>query len=241
MHVIDIIEDLIQSSCLSQFQKINDQIIYSLNRIQTIANKKYSNKSQSGNSALNRSMLLDKDIADLLTVEVIRYLFSNADSDKYKLQRLGGSKVQTITIKDAIYYGFSCGLEIIRTMPNNSVNAHGFEGYKSQNRKFQMNTCRIIEAIKCAAGYKGDINNIKKEKINFSLIFENIKDSIDILKKNGLSMALLHCNGYSTNQMRMQARLGFDYLCRSLKVKRKIINDSDVNVIELDTALIMSM
>ena len=158
---------------------------HTIEKIKEICDAKYCNQYFYGNSALNRKMLLDGDIAELLTAEtLIALIYLRGDHQSTTLYRTGGS----VTILSAIYNGFKDGLKVIECLPNNEKK-YGIEQYKLQKKFFQENTHKIINNIIIAAK-KFDItvneesSNFTEEKI-FSIeqLFSQINTANRYLKK----------------------------------------------------------
>ncbi|WP_367606151.1 hypothetical protein [Legionella sp. W05-934-2] len=105
------ITELLNSLKIHQPNEPSEAIHGNIQQIKAICYARYSNQSFYGNAALNRQMLLDPDIAKLLTPEVLTYLFTHEPTSGEKIYRNSGG---AINLRDAIYYGFHDGLDVIR-------------------------------------------------------------------------------------------------------------------------------
>lgn len=108
-------------------------------------------------------MLLNERIANLLTPEVIEYLFTNEPTDQSKIFRNSSGM---IALKDAIYHGFNDGLIAIKLMTNNEQK-FGPEQYEAQKANYDKNTTRIVENIKIAAGIAEKLKMIFQKQSQF--------------------------------------------------------------------------
>lgn len=192
------------------------QIIENLREIKEICDRDYSNQSFYGNAALNRQMLLNKRIADLLTPEVLAYLFTNEPNPQTRINRNSGGP---IALRDAIYYGFKDGLQVLRMMPNNEHN-YGPKSYEEQKKKFADNTMRIVENIGKSA--KGKKQDSVQEFSPAQLIkqYEQIVATTNLVKAANKSPQLLQVPGYTPDQMRSQVVRGFKALCQIIKTDK---------------------
>lgn len=204
-------------------------ILLKLQIIKNICSEEYSDKIFYGNAALNRKILLDGDIADHLSPEVILFILS----DHVKLKEFGQLHalekydhiaiprgVTYISLVDAIYYALQDGLETIKLMPNNEAryNAHT---YQEQKNNFNLHTKKIVSNILMAAIQSGlDINDKKyhyyagSEELNsLSMKFDLIVKTILLIKDNHLSDDLLRVAGYETEEIREQCMQGFKEFC----------------------------
>lgn len=196
---------------IKKYNKIplTEEIRKSLIEIQKICNDKYYNQSFFGNDALNRQMLLDGEIAKLLTPEVITYLFTNKPIPETKIQR---NSTGVINLKDAIYYGFKEGLHVIHKLANNEK-SYGLSGYNQQDSNFSNNTMKIVKNISIAAGLPEikekekniDSNNLAKQ-------YEHVVATVNLLKMAHKSDYLLFVPNYSSHDIRMQTQGGFHQL-----------------------------
>ncbi|WP_131779772.1 hypothetical protein [Legionella bozemanae] len=200
---------------LSDKTPLTEEIKESLKKIKQICDSKYSNQSFYGNAALNRQMLLDPDIARLLTPNVLTYLFTNDPTSATQIAR-NTSPGGVINLRDAIYYGFKEGLHIIRMMPNNEHN-YGPDAYEQQQKKFSENTKLIVSNISKAAG----VEEIEAEPVlnPQALIeqYERIIRTVNLLKKQGKSNELLKVPSYTPESMRSQVIGGFSHLCHIIE------------------------
>ncbi|KTC65263.1 ADP-ribosyltransferase exoenzyme [Legionella adelaidensis] len=193
---------------------LTPEIKANLKKLKSLCDSQYSNQSFYGNAALNRQMLLNKEVATLLTPAVILYLFTNTPTAETKIVR--NSTPGGIALRDAIYYGFADGVETIKYITNNEKK-YGPEAYTIQKRNFEENTLAIVRAIKEA----GNVEQLDKEEDLFgcslSEKFKVIINTIDYLKQKNKSKALLHVPGYSPEDMRKQVKWGFSSLCQIIR------------------------
>lgn len=219
---IEILDQLKQNPKASLTKEIEE----SLKKIKEICDSKYSNQSFYGNAALNRQMLLDPQIAKLLTPEVLTYIFTNDPTPETKIRR-NTSPGGVINLKDAIYYGLKEGLHVIHMMPNNE-SQYGPSAYKQQQQKFSTNTMQIVANISKAAGVE-EIESEQKLNPN-GLIdqYERIIKTVNLLKEQGQSDNLLSVPSYTPQNMRDQVGWGFQRLCQ-------IINTQDLGKETLDS------
>lgn len=186
---------------------LTPEISANLLEIKKICDHKYSDQSYYGNAALNRQMLLDPDIARLLSPEVISYLFTNAPTQETTIYR---NSTGSTTLQDAIFYGFKDGLNVIKFIPNNEP-FYNHEAYDRQKIEFSQNTMRIANNISLAAG----IGLIQDEQApqTTALIaqYERIVNIINALRPTKSDL-LLQVPGYSAGNMRAQVQSGFSRL-----------------------------
>lgn len=196
------------------------EIERSLNKIKHICDSKYSNQSFYGTTSLNRRMLLDPQIAQLLTPEVLAYIFTNEPTAATKIKR-NTSPGGLINLKDAIYAGFKDGLHFIHMMPNNEPD-YSPQAYEKQKKKFLRNTMKIIANLCHAAGV--DIKEIEPEKtLNPKDLvgqYKRIITIINLLKREGQSDKLLFVPGYTAQEMREQVIDGFQELCQKINTQK---------------------
>lgn len=208
---IEILEKLRKSPKTS----LTPEIEYSLKEIKKICDYKYYNQSFYGNAALNRLMLLDPLLAQHLTPEVLKFIFSNDPTSQTKIKRNSSGE---INLKDAIYYGLKEGLHVIHRMPNNESN-YGPDAYEKQQQKFTENTMKIVVNISRAA----DVKEIEVEQqLNpHGLIeqYERIINVINLLKEQGESDNLLFVPNYTAEDMREQVQSGFERLCQIIQIQ----------------------
>ncbi|MGQ3889275.1 hypothetical protein ACQUW5_09615 [Legionella sp. CNM-1927-20] len=133
---------------------VTPQARINIKKIQKICNNEYFDQHFYGSAALNRMILLDKRIADLLTPETIIALFAiHAKTTKLdQTSSIGILRNSTgyLSLAAVLFYGFSEGLETIKLMPNNEPN-YGIQHYQEQKKKFTKNTAKIIKNIEQAA------------------------------------------------------------------------------------------
>ncbi|KTD15532.1 hypothetical protein Lgra_0198 [Legionella gratiana] len=210
---IEILDKLKQNPKTPLTNKIEE----SLKEIKRICDSKYSNQSFYGNAALNRLMLLDPQIAILLTPEVLKFIFSNDPTPQTKIRRNTSSGGE-INLKDAIYYGLKEGLHVIHRMPNNE-SQYGPSAYEEQQQKFSTNTMQIVVNISQAAGVE-EIESEQKLNPN-GLIeqYERIIKAVNLLKEQAQSDTLLSVPGYTPQDMRDQVGWGFQRLCQIIKTQ----------------------
>lgn len=203
-----------------------------IEKIKKICDEEYSNKSALGASSLNRKILLDKRIADLLTPETIVTIFSLRSNMKDKIDPLSPIVIRRdkeySTIADAIYYGFSDGTEVIQLMPNNKAddpNVDNVKDYQAQKNNYEMHTKRIVNNIKDAASLLS-ISQVNTAYVNPptetpSLLkrYDIIVDAIEKLRDENKSNELLKVEGYTTDQIRGQVSPGFRRLCEVIGAK----------------------
>ncbi|WED44323.1 hypothetical protein [Legionella cardiaca] len=203
--------------------QLTPAIADNLKAIKEICDSQYSNQSFYGNAALNRQMLLDENIANLLTPEVLSYLFTNEPTPETKIFRNSGG---AINLRDAIYYGFKEGLHVLHMMPNNEpdYNPHS---YLAQKSKFTKNTMRIAENISKAA----HVEELEtKQAFNPQQLIEQyarIVETVNLIKESNKSSELLKVPGYTPTQMRQQVVGGFNRM-------RQILDVESLESIELD-------
>jgi hypothetical protein len=198
---------------------LTDEIQKSLKEIKDICAESYWNQKQYGNAALNRKMLLDARIAERLTPEVLTYLFTNEPNEEAKITRTGGE----INLRDAIYYGLSDGLQVLKLLPNNE-SVYTLESYEEQKANFANNTMRIVSNINQSVGVKSYVG--VEQELNPNALaeqYERIVSSVNLIKKSDLSANLLNVPGFTADQMRDQAHRGFKHICMLLKIDPKKI------------------
>ncbi len=206
-------------------KEASEAITQSLREIKEICDRKYYDQSLSGNASLNRLMLLDSDIAERLTPEVIEFIFTNAPAPETKIKR-NTSDGGVINLQDAIYFGFQDGLQVIRCMPNN----HGelnLPTYQQQKQKFDAVTMLIVQNILRAAGQREAGEELEEIHSHGLLTqYERIIKTVDLIKTNeGDLNRLLHVPSYTPADMRMQVWDGFLKLSQRISIfDRKKIN-----------------
>jgi hypothetical protein len=192
-------------------QPLTAEISGKLSKIKAICDEKYSNQHFFGNAALNRMMLLDPDIAQLLTPDVIRYVFSNPPSPENKINR--NSTPGGIHLKDAIKFGFADGLAVIKLIPNNQYN-YGPEQNKAQQSLFEKHTTQIIANIFKANGQSSATINEPLSMRSLGRQFDSIRNIVGNQKSNGNSDNLLFVPNYTLNDLELQVKTGFNQLCQ---------------------------
>ena len=209
-------------------KEASEAITQSLREIKEICDRKYYNQSLSGNASLNRLMLLDSDIAERLTPEVIEFIFTNAPAPETKIKR-NTSDGGVINLKDAIYFGFQDGLQVICCMPNN----HGqlnLATYQQQKQKFGTVTRLIVQNILRAAGQREAGEELEEINPHGLLTqYERIIKTVDLIKTNeGDLNRLLHVPSYTPADMRRQVLDGFLTLGRLMIIpdRKKIKLDA---------------
>lgn len=192
-------------------QTLNDKIQENLKKIQDICAQRFYDQSYYGNASLNRQMLLDSEIASLLTPEALSYIFTNKPTPLTKIARNSSG---SINLRDALYYGFKDGLRVVELMPNNESD------YDPQKQKanYHSNTMAIVLNISKASGIAEieapkalDANTLKAQ---YSRILKVVK----LLEKTNKLDALVYVPGYSAGEMRSQTRDGFKKVCDILGV-----------------------
>jgi ankyrin repeat protein len=173
-------------------------------RIVAICNAKYSNQSFYGNAALNRLMLLDDEIAPLLSADVLHYLFSQEPTAKEKIYR---NSTGLINLRDAIFFGFSDGLAIIEYLPNNEKE-YSPEHYRLQKEKYKKNVLRIVENIQVVAQHQHQEPALDVT-ILLQPLFTSMLQLIDRIVELDGEATLLHVPGYSSKQIKDQVKGGF--------------------------------
>lgn len=196
---------------------LTKEVEESLRAIKVVCDSKYSNQSFYGNAALNRQMLLDPQIAKLLTPEVLTYIFTNEPTPETKIRR-NTSPGGEINLKDAIYYGLKEGLHVIHMMPNNE-SKYGPGAYEQQQQKFSTNTMQIIANISKAAGTEEIETEQKLDPSGLIDQYERIVRTVNLIKEQGQSDKLLSVPSYTPQNMRDQVGWGFQRLCEITKTQ----------------------
>lgn len=204
-----------------------------INIIKKICGEKYSNQLFYGNAALNRLILLDSDIAELLTPEVIISIFilhnnteTLTDKNPIALKRNSGG---LISLAAAIFHGFNDGLAVLELMPNNEENYNPKE-YAQQKSNFQKNSLKIVDNIRKAAKLLAiDLDNFLNAKenkpVDDNLLFEKYKKIQSIIEKIKLSndeKSLVAVPGYTCEDIKNQFVYGFLRICDLLNISYKI-------------------
>ncbi|MDI9819731.1 MULTISPECIES: hypothetical protein [unclassified Legionella] len=213
-----------------QTLEISPEVLKNIKQIQKICNKDYFNQSFYGSAALNRKILLDKRIADLLTPETITGILSiHASTTNLPKSQIGIWRNSSgyISFAAALFYGFNEGLDTIQLMPNNEPQ-YSSEQYQDQKKRFEENTKRIINNIKQAAMELGistedERFQLKAEKNQpLSELFQSIEDTIGSLKRDNKGDALLFVPTYTPDDIRQQSIYGFKTICSILKINYSI-------------------
>jgi len=204
-------------------QPLTEEIKESLVQIKQLANASFSQQSNFGNAALNRRMLLNSQIAALLTPKVLAYLFTHAPTEETKIVRDSSG---LIALRDAIYYGFMDGLHVIKLMPNNET-PYGVANYTQQKNDYTANTLLIAENIRKAAGLESEDCEIEQQFDSNTLLqqFNEIVKQVKLIKKIDLSANLISVPGYGPENMRMQACAGFESLCKAINVTPEFVRE----------------
>lgn len=210
-------------------QGLTSSLIYpneysAIKAIQAKANCEYFDQLFYGNAALNRKMLLDEDIAQLLTPETLLAIFvmnfENHLDKRLSLQRNGHYKT---TIAKAIYFGFIDGTDVIKLMPNNDFD-YGLCAYEKQKKDFEINTKLIINNLfKLISILKIDIaypSAAPNEYANLIEMYNSVVKQIELIKKLNKNDLLLQKIGYTPNEIREQALAGFHLLCSELRINQ---------------------
>ncbi|MBA2656073.1 MAG: hypothetical protein H0U70_03715 [Tatlockia sp.] len=208
-----------------------------LRSIQLICNSDYYDQRFYGNAALNRKILLDARIAQLLTPETISAIFlihaktATLNFNSPIAIRRNSSGLSSLAA--VLFYGFNEGLETIESMPNNE-SLYGKENYLQQKDNFLKNTEKIIENIKRVATQF----NIEKEEDRtqetrtLTEMFESINNTISKIKEDKKEKSLLYVPGYSADEIRSQSLYGFSISCQLLGIKHKIGSNNTILLIE---------
>ncbi len=200
----------------------------------SICNQHYGNRRLHGNAALNRMIVLDGRIADLLTAPVIHYLFSQAVYKKV-LTRDGVN----YSLQDVIYHAFDNGLPAIQYTLNNqlddnmSPNIAELE-YQKLKYKFHNNTLRIVRNIYMVSDQYSEehvhqlINKLTAFDIN------DLTKSLPITLHNAHTIIqgcdtdeLIQVSGFSAKQIIAQTHQGFELLCKliDIPIQEQLISD----------------
>lgn len=191
--------------------------------IQTICNQKYIDRLFHGNAALNRMMLLDKDITALLTLNTLRLLFALqvAQPNSPKLQIIRNRETTTIT--DAIFFALADGAKVMRLMPNNEK-VYDEKMYAQQKQNYELHTKMVIEKIYELASFYG-INIFDSlfaqisQPFVLQIRFNAIVGEIYKLKTLHDESALINVKGYSIADIKSQCNEGFLTLCHLIGAK----------------------
>lgn len=207
--------------------------VANIKKIKAICDDRYTDQVYYGNAALNRKILLDKDIADLLTPETIALIFDEHQQlkkqgkldrlgadDNIALVRLGKEEDKYISLGDALFFGFNDGLDVIKHLPNNDKK-YGPDQYENQKQSFTGNTTRIVENLLKASLIFGLIPTATKYKLQetgnhflpLSKRFAQIEMVIGLIKKDGQGDKLVFVPGFKPTDIRIQCVRGFRSVC----------------------------
>lgn len=142
--------DEINDTLTTREVDIPPHALENIRKIQTICNQKYFDRIYYGAASLNRMILLDADIAELLTPDTILAIFTIHNKTK-KLDKKSNIAVWRnskgyISLAAILYYGFSEGLERIKLLPNNEPD-YNEQKYNIQKQNFENNTLKIVRNI----------------------------------------------------------------------------------------------
>ncbi|MBX3709302.1 MAG: hypothetical protein KIT56_02740 [Gammaproteobacteria bacterium] len=216
---------------------ITSEVIKNIRKIKEICNSDYYDQSFYGAAALNRKILLDERIANLLTSETILAILA-IHSTTYKFDSNSSIAVWRnssgyTSLAAILFFGFNEGLETIRLMPNNEPH-YGSKLYREQQQKYKDHTNKIISNVIKAAEKLGinvdnkkyQDNEISKEK-SLVQIYDEITNIIEKIKKDRKSNQLLYVPDYSPDNIRDQSISGFIAICQALNINfKKSLNGS---------------
>lgn len=237
--LLSVMRDNIANDPSDWSKEISLKEIENIKKIQEICNAQYYNQLFYGNTALNRKILLDSTIAQLLTPNtILAMLWLHTRIKKFSKKdpiAIYRNSTGYISLVSAIYYGFKEGLDTIELMPNNEP-SYDHEKYRKQKIDFSQNTNLIIKNIKKAA----ELLDIHPEDQNFqdeileekslTEIFTEVTETIDKIKKSGKSNQLLYVPGYKANDIRNQSVSGFTTICQLLKINYHINADGSITL-----------
>lgn len=211
--------------------------VANIQKIKTICADRYSDKVYYGNAALNRKILLDKDIADLLTPETIALIFDEhqqlkkqgkldklSAEDSIAIKREEKEKDTYLSLADALLFGFKDGLNVIEHLPNNDKR-YGPKEYDEQKKSFRENTSRIIENLLKAGMLFGLNPNATKYQhqesgssyLPLSRRFAQIERVIGLIKHDDQGDNLVSVPGFEATHIRAQCVQGFRNICQIKK------------------------
>lgn len=187
--------------------------------IKRICNTKYPNSRKYGNAALNRKLLLDTQISDLLDPDTLLTIFH------HHIVYILRNSVGYTTLADAILFGFQDGVDTIKLMPNND-DEYGKDGYIKQKNDYRDNTTKIIANICKAAAMIGiDVSDARylhkqseEKEPSLSARFDNILEEIKQVKNKHGSKELVFVPGTGLDKMREECQDGFYWLLRLAKI-----------------------
>lgn len=219
MKIIELLDKLKQKPPIPLTEEIRDKI----EQIRDLCDTKYCVKRTFGEDALNRMILLDKKIAELLTPEVIQFLFTQKTPTANEQTLRDDGTIRNI--RDVIYYGFINGLLPIKFLPNNEP-TYGLAQYQQKQTNYEENTLLIVNNIISAAG----VSLSQIEPLNESSLYENslsdqfevITGAINMIAQNKtLSEELIKVSTFTFESIKSQADTGFDTLRIAITDKLK--------------------
>lgn len=208
-------------------------ILENIKKIKAICNKNYADQSYYGSAALNRQMLLDKDLADLLTPETLKYIFLMdiwAERGGIITKEDGRTRIIEsrtnhplaihrnstgyISMADALCFGFSEGMKTINFIPNNEPD-YSPTLYKDQQKRFHTVTTRIVENINTLATQLGlaledHLTNSSTEPLQLLTRFKRVAGVIARIKDKDKNDQLLNVPGYTPKDIKDQVINGFE-------------------------------
>lgn len=208
--------------------KLTPSIESNIQQIVEICNSKYADQSFHGASALNRKILLDPDIADLLTPETIIAILTlkNKNDPAINLNRLAGDGRKTTTIADVIVFGLQ-DAGSIQYLPNND-HIYGVKEYEEQKKAFATNTNKFLqirtqESMTIEVGIDVFLSEYIKD------MAENIKFMRGVIDFNTLSA--LQMDYY---QATLQLKQGNSYTMTHIHEKGEVFKptQSDIKYLE---------
>ncbi len=206
------VTELLESLKNKKAVEYTDEIKNKISQIKKICDSKYLNQSFYGNAALNRQMLLDTELAKLLTPDILNYLFTQPNPTP--LEKINRNSTGQINLRDAIFYGFNDGLYLIKMMPNNEAD-YSPQKYSQQKDSFANNTLPLVNNIEIASGEKHSEQILALEG-SLSDLLTYVANQVQIIKQNGGSNVLLFVPGYTPQNMRDQVGWGFNQLLSKL-------------------------
>ena len=207
-HLVDALSILIEnkndlSPTPEQKERIGDLIKH--------CNKNYSNQGAYGNDALNRLVLLDPIVADIISDLDILNIILKSPKEQFCVIRTPRNKPEILLdFKDVLLHGFKHSLEVLKYHPNNERD-YGLKGYEEQQSKFEKNTVRIIRAIGTLVGENStDLTFVEDSVVSIKMLFREVCDDIDFLAvSDDLKKQLLAVPGYTYDQIMTQTNMGF--------------------------------
>lgn len=188
-----------------------------IKKIKSRCNEWFSSVSHSGNDALNRQILLDTEIAALLTPDTLFAIFTLPNKDIQLNRRIQGSRM---TIAGVLEYGFKQGLDVIKLLPNNAFSkSFNTEELQKQSLQYQNNTLQIVKNLECMAQRDLNINphdaqfKVHNEDVSLSILFNRAKKIIGMIKAQGESKVLLSsAANVEVDEISRQSLSGFEVL-----------------------------